>query len=144
MAENNQRGQETAREDAPIHCIHPCVMKGCFGAISGALGSTPAPPKGIRPNNSHPKGGHKKKRPKNPSQGAASTASKSLRTILGEVGIFRQEGVRLLDALLDCRWESHDDWCRRSNLVGAVGIVYVIIASATAAVHAVRGVRALS
>lgn len=44
MAENNQRGQETAREYAPIHCIHPCIMKGCFGAARGALGSILIPP----------------------------------------------------------------------------------------------------
>ena len=105
--------QETAREYAPIHCNHPCIIKRCFGAVRGALGSILLPPKGIRPNNSHPKElerGHKKNDQKIHHR-AASTASKSLRTILGEVGIFRQEGVRLLDALLDCRWESHDDWC---------------------------------
>ena len=55
--------QETAREYAPIHCNHPCIIKRCFGAVRGALGSILLPPKGIRPNNSHPKElerGHKK------------------------------------------------------------------------------------
>ena len=139
MAENNQRGQETAREYAPIHCIHPCIMKGCFGAVRGALGSILLPPQRyadptilIQRNSSE----GIKKTTKNPSQ-AASTASKSLRTILGEVGIFRQEGVRLLDALLDCRWESHDDLC-----LYVCGWLQLCMMKATiaAAVRAVRSV----
>ena len=44
MAENNQRGQETAREHPPIHCIHPWVMQGYFGSVRGALGSILLPP----------------------------------------------------------------------------------------------------
>lgn len=135
MAENNQRGQETAREYAPIHCIHPCIMKGCFGAARGALGSILIPPQRYPTQQFSSKGNSSegiKKTTKNPPQ-AASTASKSLRTILGEVGIFRQEGVRLLDALLDCRWESHDDWC----LYVCGWLLHVLCMKATVAAAAI-------
>lgn len=61
------------------------------------------------------RGGGIKKRPKNPSisPGRDKRRGEGARTILGEVGIFCQEGVGLLDALLDCWWERHGAvaWC---------------------------------
>ena len=75
------------------------------------FGPTLSSPTAIGRNNSHPfkrRGGHKNDQ-KNPSQvkREGGTDASTARTILGEVRVFRQEGVRLLDALLDCWWECH-------------------------------------
>ena len=92
---------------ASTNPLHPSLgYARMFRYGKGRFGVNPAPPKGIRPNNSRAR--HKKKRPKNPSQAGPLPRQQKLRTILGEIRILRQEGVRLLDALLDCRWESHD------------------------------------